>query len=154
MGAGWMVTLRSCSFIGMLLFLIFIIMQGCAQAFAVRDIVSSFGYLLYRLCNIWRYMCSADTFNQNQVIERTFSQHSFYHYHRIRSIDLFHYCHIFHGCVWGSCTALGKIFRPFSCSCQIFKLIFLDCYKDFAYCNAVSCMQFIHCWHRGRAWMR
>ena len=38
---------------------------------------------------------------------------------------------------------LGKSSGTFSCTCQIFKLIFLDCYKYLAYVNALSLMQFI-----------
>ena len=41
------------------------------------------------------------------------------------------------------CTPLGKRSRTFSCTCQIFKLTFLDGNKNLPYCNAISFMQFI-----------
>ena len=44
---------------------------------------------------------------------------------------------------WIPCTPLGKSSRTFSCTCQIFKLIFFDCYKNLAYCNAINCVHFI-----------
>ena len=42
------------------------------------------------------------------------------------------------------CTPLGRSSRTSACTCQIFKLISWECYKNLAYCNMISLMQFIH----------
>ena len=74
---------------------------------------------------------------------------------------------LFQGLLWlgYSCTPLGKSSPTFSCTCQTFKSIFLDCYKNSAFRNMNCIKQFVKffnfgvnplrfSWHQGWAWIQ
>ena len=91
---------------------------GIFHQYCVEDIVSSVGYIINFLFNIWDFM---------------FVIHC---HHQIRSINLSHCCHIFPRlCAWGGCTII-------SCRIHIYPSIPGKLFSHY-YCTVVWCTQLI-----------
>ena len=86
-------------------YLLGIICRECA-----KDVFSSLDYLLYRLCNIWGWMCSTDPFVFRWL--RGYICNSSRH-HQIKRNILSYCCHIFRGC------ASDVIIPSYDVSCTV-----------------------------------